>query len=590
MNACEKINFDVCEYDNEEFNVSNQTLSSGCDVGEVLDSSNEEISASPLPRICSPRKLEFSTRPRRLFGPRHLNGVNDSECSCEVSTPNSVNDRRILSNSPPYKRVRALRLFDSPATPKTIIEKSSNTLTPSPRSRIFRCADKPRGFASAYAQPERPAANFNPFTPNGMFLASKKRTRSKRSLNGSPCETSMCVEVDSDGSDVETEQPTKRIALYESNISRYHQEFHEIETIGTGEFGTVYKCINRLDGCVYAVKKSTKPVAGSVNEKTALNEVYAHAVLGKHQNVVRYYSAWAEDNHMVIQNEYCNGGSLADAILADRKAGRHPSEAQLRLILMHVAEGLRYIHSMQLVHMDIKPGNVFISRERRLHAINYDSADDGFEEEVSEEEITYKIGDLGHVTSVTNPQVEEGDCRYLPKEILEENFAHLTKADIFALGLTMFEAGGGRPLPKNGDQWHEIRNGALPVLPQYSADFNDLLKQMIHPDPDARPTAAQLLTHRLLCPTGNKTKAQLRRELNAERLKNEILWRQLQEAAKCIKSLSPNVIIQEGSQANTPSPSTCIPPSTSSLSSSFQGKSSRVIGKKVNRSHSTTSF
>lgn len=48
--------------------------------------------------------------------------------------------------------------------------------------------------------------------------------------------------------------------------SRYEKEFLEVEKIGVGEFGTVYKCIKRLDGCVYAIKRSTKPFAGLSNE------------------------------------------------------------------------------------------------------------------------------------------------------------------------------------------------------------------------------------------------------------------------------------------------------------------------------------
>lgn len=55
---------------------------------------------------------------------------------------------------------------------------------------------------------------------------------------------------------------------------------------------------------------------------------------------------------------------------------------------------------------------------------------------------------------------------------------------------------------------------------------------MVDPDPSQRPSAARLRRHALLHPAGNKSKAQLRRELAAARLKNELLTRKLQEAAR----------------------------------------------------------
>lgn len=270
--------------------------------------------------------------------------------------------------------------------------------------------------------------------------------------------------------------------------------------------------------------------------KTALNEVYAHAVLGKHDNVVRYYSAWAENRHMLIQNEYCNGGSLQLLL-----QGRSLVETELRTLLNHIADGLRYIHSNDLVHMDLKSGNIFLTkvpiRSHQPTSHSYDG-DDGFEDifEELEYEVTYKIGDLGHVTSIKNPQVEEGDCRYLPTEILQEDFLHLDKADIFSLGITLFEAGGGGALPKNGQQWHDLREGRVPDLPNISREFNDLIKLMTHPDPGRRPSSTSIFQHPVLCPSESKSKSQLCHELSIEKKKNELLMRKLRETKKIVRS------------------------------------------------------
>ncbi|TMW55598.1 hypothetical protein Poli38472_010480 [Pythium oligandrum] len=87
--------------------------------------------------------------------------------------------------------------------------------------------------------------------------------------------------------------------------SRFEQDFEVIGILGQGGQGVVYKVQSKLDGCYYAVKKVTFPKAIQRNSPAllqALREVKAMAAMAPHENVVRYHTAWLEEE-LVDQHE-----------------------------------------------------------------------------------------------------------------------------------------------------------------------------------------------------------------------------------------------------------------------------------------------
>ncbi|KAJ1359949.1 Eukaryotic translation initiation factor 2-alpha kinase [Parelaphostrongylus tenuis] len=82
---------------------------------------------------------------------------------------------------------------------------------------------------------------------------------------------------------------------YGSFLSRYHTDFEEIEQIGAGGFGTVWKVKSLLDKCYYAIKRI--PVKCDFTPAAVLSEVHILAML-QHENIVRYHCGWTEMHQM----------------------------------------------------------------------------------------------------------------------------------------------------------------------------------------------------------------------------------------------------------------------------------------------------
>lgn len=118
-----------------------------------------------------------------------------------------------------------------------------------------------------------------------------------------------------------------------------------------------------------------------------------------------------------------------------------------------MGRALSCIHSKGLVHLDVKPDNIYVLSG------------------------TYKLGDFGRATRCDGSlSIEEGDARYMPLEILNDDYSQLTKVDMFALGATIYEMASGSPLPSSGPGFQALRQGKLTLLPGCSLSFQQLLK------------------------------------------------------------------------------------------------------------------
>lgn len=243
-----------------------------------------------------------------------------------------------------------------------------------------------------------------------------------------------------------------------------------IKVIATGGMATIYKA-EQISLSRLVIIKKLHPHLASDKEFVKRFEREAN-ILGKltHKNIVEIIDFYNIKGDYYIVLEYVEGKSLNKLI---GEIGALPLELA-NYIVFEIALGLSTAHKQKILHRDIKPGNIMISK-------------DG----------TVKISDFGLAlslegTEITEPGATIGTPAYLPPELLKGERAS-QKSDIYSLGILFYEIITGKN-PFEGENRFETINNILykklhPIKLLNNADNNAIIKiisKMTKVDPKAR--------------------------------------------------------------------------------------------------------
>ncbi|XP_050171502.1 interferon-induced, double-stranded RNA-activated protein kinase isoform X2 [Myiozetetes cayanensis] len=254
-------------------------------------------------------------------------------------------------------------------------------------------------------------------------------------------------------------------------------QFENIEPIGEGGFGNVFKARSKCDKITYAIKRVefTKNVSREAEGLARLT----------HENIVRYHWSWtghdrisnsaASSNSdktilcLFIQMEFCEKGTLEKWIMENREDKHYHEMAQNKFL--QIMKGVEYIHSEKLIHRDLKPPNIFISHDDKI-----------------------KIGDFGLVTFAAYETLTEntGTKSYMAPEQFSDRYGK--EVDIYALGLIWFEILSAFTNHEKSEVWPSVRKGDLPA--SFTKKFPpkaSIIKEMLSKDPFKRPSASRIL-------------------------------------------------------------------------------------------------
>ncbi|CAM6102010.1 unnamed protein product [Calypogeia fissa] len=278
------------------------------------------------------------------------------------------------------------------------------------------------------------------------------------------------------------------------------------EIIGAGAYGRVYMGMNLDSGELLAVKQVLISVNNVTKEKAQahIRELEEEVRLLQnlsHPNIVRYLGTAREDEALNILLEFVPGGSIASLL---GKFGSF-TESVIRMYTKQLLLGLEYLHSNNILHRDIKGGNILVDNKGCIKL-----ADFGASKKVVE------------LATISEAKSMKGTPYWMAPEVIRQT-GHNWQADIWSVGCTVIEMATGKPPWSQQFQevaalFHIGTTKSHPPIPEHlSAEAKNFLLKCLQREPKLRPSAGELLKHPFVTQRISQAAADGGRQSSADR-------------------------------------------------------------------------
>ncbi|KAK3093484.1 hypothetical protein FSP39_016296 [Pinctada imbricata] len=260
-----------------------------------------------------------------------------------------------------------------------------------------------------------------------------------------------------------------------------------VKVLGRGAFGEAVLYRKTDDNSLVVWKEVNLARLGEKETRDALGEVDILSLLD-HPNIITYYNHFLDNQTLLIELEYANGGTLYHKISSQSETGQLFHEELVVWYLFQLVSAVAHIHQYGIIHRDIKTMNIFLTKSDLL-----------------------KIGDFG-ISKVLESNSQMADTVYnLPLQLIGTPYymspelvkgdKYNYKTDVWAVGCTLFEL---LTLERTFQATNQLRlayeivkGDAGEISSQYSSDIRDLVGQLLRKDPDDRPEAEEILKNKI---------------------------------------------------------------------------------------------